>query len=104
MFAVIETGGKQYLIETGSAMKIEKLEAEIGKDVVFDKVLLIANDDGSSVKMGAPYIEGASISATVQDQGRSKKIRIVKFKNKIRYTRNRGHRQSFTKVKVKEVK
>ncbi len=104
MFAVIETGGKQYLIETGSVMKIEKLEAEIGKDVVFDKVLLIANDDGSSVKMGAPYIEGASIAANVQDQGRSKKIRIVKFKNKIRYTRNQGHRQNFTKVKVKEVK
>lgn len=104
MFAVIETGGKQYLIETGSIMKIEKLDADQGKDVVFDKVLLIANDDGSSVKMGAPYIEGASLSATVQEQGRSKKIRIVKFKNKIRYTRSRGHRQSFTKVKVKEVK
>jgi len=104
MFAVIETGGKQYLIETGSIMKIEKLEAESGKDVVFDKVLLIANDDGTSVKMGAPYIDGASIAATVQEQGRSKKIRIVKFKNKVRYTRNRGHRQSFTKVKVKDVK
>ncbi len=103
MFAVIETGGKQYLIETGSIMKIEKLDADQGKDVVFDKVLLIANDDGSSVKMGVPYIEGASISATVQEQGRSKKIRIVKFKNKIRYTRSRGHRQSFTKIKVKEV-
>lgn len=104
MFAVIETGGKQYLIETGSAMKIEKLEAEVGTDVVFDKVLLIANDDGSSVKMGAPYIDGASIAANVQEQGRGKKIRIVKFKNKIRYTRNQGHRQSFTKVKIKEVK
>jgi len=104
MFAVIETGGKQYLIETGSIMKIEKLEAESGKDVVFDKVLLIANDDGTSVKMGAPYIDGASIAATAQEQGRSKKICIVKFKNKVRYTRNRGHRQSFTKVKVKDVK
>lgn len=104
MFAVIETGGKQYLVETGKEMKIEKLEVEVGQDVVFDKVLLLANDDGTNVKIGTPYIDGASIGASIEAQGRSKKIRIVKFKNKVRYTRTQGHRQNFTKVKVKEVK
>ncbi len=104
MFAVIETGGKQYLIETGREMKIEKLDVEVGAEVVFDKVLLLANEDGTNVKIGTPYLEGASIGASVEEQGRSKKIRIVKFKNKVRYQRAAGHRQSFTKVKVKEVK
>lgn len=104
MFAVIETGGKQYLIETGTQVKIEKLESEVGSEVVFDKVLLIANEDGTNVKFGNPYIEGASIGATIEEQGRNKKIRVVKFKNKIRYKRVQGHRQHFTKVKIKEVK
>lgn len=104
MFAVIETGGKQYLIETGTLVKIEKLEVEAGKEVVFDKILLLANDEGTQVKIGTPYIEGASIAANVEAQGRSKKIRVVKFKNKVRYKRVQGHRQNFTKIKVKEVK
>lgn len=104
MFAVIETGGKQYLIETGTLVKIEKLDVEAGKEVVFDKILLLANDEGTQVKIGTPYIEGASIAADVEAQGRSKKIRVVKFKNKVRYKRVQGHRQNFTKIKVKEVK
>ncbi len=104
MFAVIETGSKQYLIKTGDVVKIEKLDAEPGTEVIFDKVLLTANEDGSSVKIGAPYLEGVSISAMVESQFRGKKIRIVKFKNKVRYKRVLGHRQSLTKVKVKEVK
>ena len=101
MFAVIETGGKQYLVKTGEVLKVEKLEAEAGKEVVFDKVLLTANDDGTDVKIGAPYLEGVSIAADVAEQGRADKIRVVKFKNKIRYKRVIGHRQSFTKVKIK---
>ena len=104
MFAVIETGGKQYLINTGDTLKIEKLGIEAGKDVVFDKVLLLANEDGTDVKIGTPYLEGVSIDATVEEEGRSKKMRVVKFKRKVRYKRTKGHRQHFTKVKVKEVK
>lgn len=104
MFAVIETGGKQYLVKTGETLKIEKLEAEPGKEVVFDKVLLLAEDDGSKVTFGKPYISGASITATVEAQGRSKKIRVVKFKRKVRYKRVHGHRQHFTKVVMKDVK
>jgi len=104
MFAVIETGGKQYLIKTGDTLKIEKLDVEEGKDVVFDKVLLLAKEDGTDVKIGTPYLEGVSIAATVEQQGRARKMRVVKFKRKVRYKRVIGHRQHFSKVKVKEVK
>lgn len=104
MFAVIETGSKQYLIKTGDTVKIEKLAVEPGKEVVFDRVLLLANDTGTDVKIGTPYLSGVSIAATVESQVRGKKIRIVKFKNKVRYKRVQGHRQSLTKVKISEVK
>ena len=104
MFAVIETGGKQYLIKTGDTLKIEKLDVEAGKDVVFEKVLLLAKEDGTDVKIGTPYLDGVSISATVEEQTRDKKIRVVKFKRKVRYKRVHGHRQYKTKIKVKEVK
>lgn len=103
MFAVIETGGKQYLIQTGDTLKVEKLDVEEGKDVVFDKVLLVASKDGKDVKIGTPYLDGVSIAASVEEQGRSKKIRVVKFKRKIRYKKVYGHRQHFTKVTVKKV-
>ncbi|MFZ2190259.1 MAG: 50S ribosomal protein L21 [Candidatus Magasanikiibacteriota bacterium] len=104
MFAVIETGGKQYLIKTGDTLKIEKLAVEEGKDMVFDKILLLASEDGKDVKIGTPYLAGVEIAATVEEQGRNKKVRVVKFKNKIRYKKVYGHKQHFTKVKVKEVK
>lgn len=104
MIAVIETGGKQYLIKEGDLLKVEKLDAETGKEITFDKVLLIANEDGSDLQIGNPYIEGASITAQVEEQGRSKKIRVVKYKRKVRYKRVIGHRQHFTKLKVKSVK
>ena len=104
MIAVIDNGGKQYLIKTGDTVKIEKIKAEPGKDVVFDKVLLLAKDDGSEVKLGNPYLEGVSIAASVEEQGRDKKVRVVKFKRKVRYKRVKGHRQHYTKVKVKDTK
>ena len=104
MYAVIETGGKQYLIKSGDTLKVEKLDAEAGKEFVFDKVLLLAEDDGTDVKIGTPYLDGVSISAEVMEQGRNKKIRVVKFKRKVRYRRVAGHRQHFTKVKVREAK
>lgn len=104
MFAVIETGSKQYLIKTGDTVKIEKLAVEPGKEVVFDRVLLLANEAGTDVKIGTPYLSGVSIAAVVESQVRGKKIRIVKFKNKVRYKRVQGHRQNLTKVKISEVK
>ncbi|MBD3311487.1 MAG: 50S ribosomal protein L21 [Candidatus Magasanikbacteria bacterium] len=104
MIAVIDNGGKQYLIKTGDSIKIEKVEGEPGQDIVFDKVLLLAKDDGSDVKIGKPYLDGVSIAATVEEQGRNKKVRVVKFKRKVRYKRVKGHRQHYTKIKVKEAK
>lgn len=101
MFAVIETGGKQYLVKTGDILKVEKLTAEAGQEIIFDKVLLTAEADGSEVKLGAPYLDGAQVKAEVLEQGRGKKIRVVKYKRKVRYKRVRGHRQSYTKVKIK---
>jgi large subunit ribosomal protein L21 len=104
MFAVIETGGKQYLVKTGDSLKVEKLIAEAGKEVVFDKVLLLANEDGTDVKIGTPYLEGVKVTATVEEQGKGKKVRVVKYKRKVRYRKVHGHRQAFTKVKIAKVK
>lgn len=100
MIAVIQTGGKQYLVKTGKDLKIEKLMVKEGEKVVFDKVLLTANDDGSEVKVGSPYLEGVTIEVVVEKQGRNKKMRVAKFKRKTRQHKVYGHRQQFTKVKV----
>jgi len=99
MIAVIETGGKQYLVKTGETIKIEKLTAKEGEKVIFDKVLLTANDDGSEVVIGHPYLE-TKVEAFVEKHGRNKKIRVEKFKRKVRYHKVYGHRQPFTKVKI----
>lgn len=104
MFAVIETGGKQYVVKSGEALKIEKLPVDVGGTVTFDKVLLTADEDGLNVEIGKPYLTGVVVTATVEQQGRSKKILVVKYKRKVRYTRTRGHRQHFTKVKVEKMK
>lgn len=101
MLYVIETGGKQYLVKPGSTLKIEKLVVEVDKEVVFDKVLMSADENSGEVKLGNPYLAGVSLPATVLEQGKGEKVRVVKFKRKVRYTRTRGHRQLFTKVKVK---
>lgn len=100
-FAVIETGGKQYLVKTGDAIKIEKLKTakEEGSILVFDKVLLIAEENG--IKIGKPYIEGAKVEAEWQKEGRSKKIKILRYHSKTRERRRKGHRQAFTQVKIK---
>lgn len=103
MFAVIETGGKQYLVETGTVVTIEKLEGEVGTDIVFDKVLLLSNDEGTSVQIGTPYLSGVTIGGKIQEQGRAKKIRVVKYKRKVRYKRVHGHRQHQTRVLIGSV-
>lgn len=100
MFAIIETGGKQYKIAENDVLAIEKLAGDykLGDKVVFDKVLLM--DDGSSTKVGMPYLDGVKIEAEMVMQGRGKKVHIRKFKSKSRYTRRMGHRQEVMKVKV----
>lgn len=103
-FAVIETGGKQYVVKEGEHMKIEKITGEFkeGDKITFDKVLLV--DNGKDTTVGTPYIKGAKVSATLEEIGRHKKINVIKFKSKSRYFKKRGHRQPYFKVVIDTVK
>ncbi len=101
MYAIIETGGKQQKVIPGEQLRIEKLEAKVGDTVRFDKVMLV-NRDGV-VALGKPYVDGASVTAKVMEQGRGKKILVFKKKRRKQYRRTRGHRQSFTAVKVEAI-
>jgi large subunit ribosomal protein L21 len=99
IFAVIKTGGKQYLVEEGDVLAIEKLDANPGDKIEFEVLLKC---DGEALEIGAPLVNG-KVTAEVLEQGRSKKIEVVKYKAKSRYTRRVGHRQAFTKVKIAKV-
>jgi large subunit ribosomal protein L21 len=101
VYAIIETGGKQQKVIPGEQLRIEKLEAKVGDTVRFDKVMLV-NRDGV-VALGKPYVDGASVTAKVMEQGRGKKILVFKKKRRKQYRRTRGHRQSFTAVKVEAI-
>ena len=98
MYAVIATGGKQYRVEQGSVLRIEKLTAEPGSEVKFEEVLLVGA--GDSVKVGTPKLAGASVSATVQKHGQGDKVSIVKCRRRKHYLRMKNHRQQYTEVKV----
>ncbi len=100
MFAVIETGGKQYRVSLGTKIKVEKLASE-GESFVFDKVLLVS--DGKEVKIGKPYLEGSKVEAKVVKQGRAKKIIVFRYHSKTRYRKKKGHRQPFTEVEVTKI-
>jgi len=98
-YAVIETGGKQYRVSPGKTLTIEKIIGKkAGESVVFDKVLLL--DDGKEVKIGAPYLDGVSVEALVEQEGKGKKVTIITYKSKTRMRRKRGHRQPFMKMKI----
>lgn len=98
MYAVIETGGKQYRVAPGQTVRVEKLPAEDGAEVTFEKVLLVA--DGEAVKVGAPYLEGGRVTARVKAQGRHRKVTVIKFKRRKGYKRTKGHRQHYTEVEI----
>jgi large subunit ribosomal protein L21 len=98
MFAVFQSGGKQHRVTEGDVVKLEKITAEPGEEVVFDQVLMVAN--GDDVNVGAPYLEGIQVKAEVLRSDRGKKIRIIKFKRRKDYMRRQGHRQWFTEVKI----
>ncbi|MCB1751783.1 MAG: 50S ribosomal protein L21 [Gammaproteobacteria bacterium] len=98
MYAVIQTGGKQYRVSEGDILRVEKLGAEAGAEMELDKVLMIA--DGDNVKVGAPYVEGGKVSATVRSHGRGKKVKIVKFRRRKQYLKRQGHRQSYTELQI----
>lgn len=98
MYAVIQTGGKQYRVQPGETFHVEKLAADVGKTVEFTDVLLLA--DGENVRLGQPHIEGAKVTAEVMDHGRDKKILVYKYRRRKGYRRKAGHRQPFTALKV----
>ena len=101
MYAVIATGGKQYRVSEGDVIQIEKLDADEGADVGFDNVLMVG--EGDEVKIGAPYIDGCKVVATVKSQMRGKKIEIVKFKRRKHHQKRTGHRQYLTQVEIKSI-
>lgn len=103
-FAIIETGGKQYQVKAGDVVKIEKMPGEFkkGDSITFDKVLLV--DNGSDTTIGTPYISGAKVQATFEEAGRNKTIDVVKYKQKSRYYKKKGHRQPFITVKISSIK
>ncbi|MGA9226227.1 MAG: 50S ribosomal protein L21 [Mesobacillus sp.] len=100
MYAIIETGGKQVKVEAGQAIYIEKLNAEEGATVTFDKVLFVG---GETVKVGSPVVEGATVTAKVEKNGRQKKITVFKYKAKKNYHKKQGHRQPYTKVVIEKI-
>lgn len=102
MYAVIETGGKQYRVTKGQYLKVEKLGLEEGAKVNIDKVLMIA--DGDDVKVGAPYVAGGEVTAKVKSVGRGKKIRIIKFRRRKHSRTTQGHRQSYTEIEITGIK
>ena len=101
MYAVIETGGKQYKVSEGDVVFIEKLEIAEGEAVTFDKVLVVA--DGENVTVGAPLVAGATVTAKVEKQGKAKKIYVFKMKRKKNERTKKGHRQPFTKVVIEKI-
>ena len=98
MYAVIATGGKQYRVENGGVLRIEKLDGEAGSTVEFGEVLLIA--DGEKITVGKPRVAGAKVSATIESHGKGDKVTIVKFRRRKHYLRQKGHRQHYTQVRV----
>lgn len=97
MKAVIETGGKQYLVEKGSVIYVEKLDAETGKKVTFDKVLIVDEN------VGTPYVTGAKVVGEVVKQGKEKKIIVYHYRQKKKFRKKQGHRQPYTKVEIKSI-
>ena len=98
MYAVVATGGKQYKVQEGEILRVEKLTGEIGSQVAFDQVLMLS--DGETVKVGQPVLEGIQVKGHIVEQGKSKKILVFKYKRRKRYRRKQGHRQLFTAVKI----
>ena len=101
MYAIIETGGKQYKVEAGDVLFIEKLDVEADSEVTFDKVIAVGADDG--IKVGAPYVDGATVSAKAIKNGKGKKVVVFTYKPKKNAKRKMGHRQPYTKVEISSI-
>ena len=101
MFAIIETGGKQYKVNEGDVIFVEKLDAAEGDKITFDRVLAVSDADG--IKVGAPVVEGAAVTANVLKNGKAKKIYVMTYKSKKNEKRKMGHRQPYTKVQIEKI-
>ena len=101
MYAVVATGGKQYKVEEGEVLRLEKLNGEVGEEVTFDQVLMVA--DGDAVRIGQPLVEGVTVKGKIVEQGKNKKILVFKYKRRKRFRRKQGHRQLFTAVKISAI-
>ncbi|OOZ42441.1 50S ribosomal protein L21 [Solemya elarraichensis gill symbiont] len=98
MYAVIQTGGKQYRVSEGATLRVEKIQADEGASIEIDKVLMVG--EGDSVKIGSPYVDGGKVTATVKAHGRGKKVNIIKFKRRKHHMKRQGHRQSYTELEI----
>lgn len=101
MFAIIETGGKQYKVSAGQKLKVEKLDAVTGSTIIFDKILL--KTDGEKAEIGTPYVSGGSVEAKVLNQGRADKKIVFRYHSKTRYRKFKTHRQPFTEVEITKI-
>jgi large subunit ribosomal protein L21 len=102
MYAIIVTGGKQYLVTEGQKLQVEKLELAVGATLNLD-CLLVSDDSGESVKVGTPLVAGGQVTAKVVAQDRADKVSVIKYKRKVRYRRNVGHRQPFTEILIEKI-
>jgi large subunit ribosomal protein L21 len=98
MYAVVNTGGKQYKVQKGETLRIEKIPGEVGSSVTFDKVLMVA--DGENIRVGQPVLENVAVQAQIVEQDKAKKILVFKYKRRKRYRRKNGHRQPFTAIRI----
>ena len=101
MYAVVETGGKQYRVQVGDTFRVERLEGEVGQEVILDKIHMVGQE--GSTKFGTPWVEGACVKVEILSQARADKVLVFKYKSKKNYRRMRGHRQYYTEIRVKEV-
>jgi large subunit ribosomal protein L21 len=101
MYAVIKTGGKQYRVAAGEKLKVEQIPADIGQEIVLDQVLMVGG--GETVKVGAPLVEGARVTAKVVAHGRGEKIRIFKMRRRKHYQKRQGHRQNYTEIEISAI-
>lgn len=102
MYAVIKTGGKQYKVQAGDKVRVEKLEAEEGKTVKISDVLMVVDND--QVTVGTPFVKGATVSAKVNAHGRGQKVRIIKFRRRKHHRKQMGHRQAYTELSIVDIK
>ena len=101
MYAIVNTGGKQYKIQQGDVLRVEKIPGEVGSPVTFDKVLMFS--DGENVKIGRPLLDNVAVKGHILDQGKGKKIVVFKYKKRKRYRRKLGHRQQYTEIKIDSI-